>query len=361
MEDLAGDLDLDRGLGQQLPAGPLLDEHGEVDDPEGGAVARRVAPDQQLERCLGALEGEAVGLELLDQHGQLARVDRAVEAMAELLGPELGVGPPAELADHEPALVADADRVDVLVAPLHLGDRRAVDPALVGERRPADVGLVVVRGDIGDLGHAPRQLGQVGQPAAAGRQEAEIGLERQVGQDADHVGIAAALAVAIDRGLHVADAGLHGGDRVGDGQLGVVVGVDPPAHGGRVSIGAERVDRVPDDPHELAGQGSAVRVAQDDRAGAGLPGGTQGGQGVVTVGGVAVEEVLGVVDHLAATVRHEPDRLGDHVQVLGRGGAQDLDHVEQPALAEDRDDRRLGRDQLVQVGVLLRPVRAVPG
>ena len=41
--------------------------------------------------------------------------------------------------------------------------------------------------------------------------------------------------------------------------------------------------------------------------------------------------------------------------------AQHLDHVEQPALAEDRHDRRLGGDQLAQVGVRLGRVRAVPG
>ena len=63
--------------------------------------------------------------------------------MAELLGPDLRVRPAAELGDDEPALVADDRRVDVLVAPLDLGHGGAVDAALVGERRPADVRLVV--------------------------------------------------------------------------------------------------------------------------------------------------------------------------------------------------------------------------
>ena len=127
-------------------------------------------PDEELEARLGALEGEPVGLELLDQLRQLARVD-AFEPVAELLRPELRVRPPAELGHDEPALVADVRRVDVLVAPLDLGHRRAVDAALVGERRAPDVGLVVERGDVGDLGDAPRQRGQVGQVAAAGRDE----------------------------------------------------------------------------------------------------------------------------------------------------------------------------------------------
>ena len=59
----------------------------------------------------------------------------------------------------------------MLVAPLDLGDGGAVDAALVGERRAADVRLVVVRGEVGDLGDGPRQVGQVGEVAAAGRHE----------------------------------------------------------------------------------------------------------------------------------------------------------------------------------------------
>ena len=100
-----------------------------------------------------------------------SRGSTPVELVAELLGPELRVGPAAELGDDEPALVADDRRVDVLVAPLDLGHRRAVDAALVGERRPADVRLVVGGRDVGDLGDAPRQRRQVGQVAAAGRDE----------------------------------------------------------------------------------------------------------------------------------------------------------------------------------------------
>ena len=65
-------------------------------------------------------------------------------------------------------------------------------------------------------------------------------LEREVGQDADHVGVAGAFAVAVDRGLDVAHPGGDGGHRVGDGQVRVVVGVDPPGHPRRVAIGLER-------------------------------------------------------------------------------------------------------------------------
>ena len=130
-----------------------------------------MAADQQLEAGLGALEREALVLELLDELREDLGVDDAVELVAELLRPDPGVRLAAELADDEPALVADRRRVDVLVAPLDLRDRRAVDAALVGERRPADVRLVVVRVLVGDLRDRPAELRQALEAAAAGRHE----------------------------------------------------------------------------------------------------------------------------------------------------------------------------------------------
>jgi|GEM_PF-6939811 len=74
-----------------------------------------------------------------------------------------------------------------------------------------------------------------------------------------------------------------------------------------------------------------------------------------------VNDLLPALDDLAAALRDEGDRFGDHVEVLVRGGSQDLDDVEQPALAEDRDDRRLRGDELAQVGVVRRLAGPVAG
>ena len=280
--------------------------------------------------------------------------------MPQLPRPDLGVGLAAQLGDDEPAGVAHGAGIDVLVAALDLGDGRAVDAALVRERGPADVRLVVVGHLVRDLGDRPAELGQRGEVAAARRHQRLGRLEREVGEDRDHVRVAAPLAVAVDGRLDVADPRLDRGDRVGHRQLGVVVGVDAPGHGGRVRVPLERRPDVADDVDQLVRQRPAVGVAQDEGARPGLAGGAERRQGVVAVRAVAVEEVLGVVHGLAAAVDDERDRVRDHVQVLGRRRAQDLDDVQEPALAEDRDDRRLRGDQLAQVGVVLGPVGAMP-
>ena len=84
MQDLAGDLDLDGRLGQHLAPVPLLDEARVIDDPERRDIVRGMAPDEQLEARLGALEREPVGLELLDQLRELACVDDPLELVAKL-------------------------------------------------------------------------------------------------------------------------------------------------------------------------------------------------------------------------------------------------------------------------------------
>ena len=361
VEHLAVDLDLDRRLRQQLPSGALLDEACVVDDSEGGDVAGLVTPDEKLEARLGALEREAFRFELLDQVREDLRVDDPLELVAQLLGPDPGVRPAAQLRDDEPAGIADGGRVDVLVAPLDLGDGGAVDAALVGECRSADVRLVVVRLLVGDLGDRARQLGQARQRSAAGRHELVRRLEGEVGEDRDHVGVAGSLAVAVDRRLDVADPGRDRRHRVGDGELRVVVGVNAPGDRRRGLVRFQARAGVADDRQEFIGQGAAVRVAQDEGPAAGLAGGTERCQRVLAIGLEAVEEVLGVVHALAAGVDDEADRVRDHVEVLGRGCPQHLGDVEQPALAEDRDNRRLGRDELTQVRVVLRSVGAVTG
>ena len=98
---------------------------------------------------------------------------------------------------------------------------------------------------------------------------------------------------------------------------------------------------------------AAVGVAEDERGGAGLAGASQDRKRVVRVVLEAVEEVLGVEDDLAAVGLEERDGLGDHVEVLLRGGAEHFAHVQLPALAEDRRDGRLRAQERLHELVLL--------
>ena len=147
----------------------------------GAAYAGWCLADEQLERGLGPLEADAVCLEPLDQLAQFLRIHDAFKPVAELLGPQPRVGLPAQFGDDQPALVAHEPRIDVLVTHLDLCGGRAVDAALVRERRPADVRLVVVWLEVHDLGDVARQVGELGE--LAGRHDRECRLQLEVGED----------------------------------------------------------------------------------------------------------------------------------------------------------------------------------
>ena len=138
-----------------------------------------------------------------------------------------------------------------------------------------------------------RGLGQQPQPLGGHALVAELELQR--GQDRDQVGVAAALAVAVDRALDQPRAGLDRGERVGDAALGVVVGVDAD-----LDPLAERGDHRRRRLGDLAGQAGAVGVAEGHVLGPGRGRGPQALERVAAVVAPGVEEVLGVVDHALA-------------------------------------------------------------
>ena len=78
------------------------------------------------------------------------------------------------------------------------------------------------------------------------------------------VGVAAALAVAVEAALHVRGAGFDGRQRIGHGQVGVVVRVDAD-HAVETARAPRRT--ISEQP---PGDGAAVGVAQAQHVGAGV-------------------------------------------------------------------------------------------
>ena len=66
--------------------------------------------------------------------------------------------------------------------------------------------------------------GLVGNPCFESR--AVRFLEKQCRDERDEIGVAAALAQAVERALHLARAGVDGGEGIGHRVAGVVVGMD---------------------------------------------------------------------------------------------------------------------------------------
>src|SRR5690606_14063590 len=177
-----------------------------------------------------------------------------------------------------------------------------VRAALVRKGTLADEGLVRIGVEVGHLADVAAQLDQLAQILL--RYAVVAHLQLQVGNDADDVGVAAALAVAVDRPLHLRAAVTHRLQRVGHARLAVVVGVDADGNVGELQ-GARGVGRLLAQYlleysvyglADLPGQTAAVGVAQHDAVGAADDGRLERRERILRVGAIAVEEVLGIVD-----------------------------------------------------------------
>ena len=73
------------------------------------------------------------------------------------------------------------------------------------------------------------------------------------------------------------------------------------------------------DVPDFSWKSSAVCVAEHEEIGPGIPRGAQGLQGVFRIILEAVEEMFGIVEHLAAMLFEVRHRVGDHGKIfLGR-------------------------------------------
>ncbi len=102
---------------------------------------------------------------------------------------------------------------------LHL--RGAVYAAFMGEGGAAHIRLVIIWRKVGDLRNFMRKRREIGE--TIGPRHLVLTLQRQVCHQRDHVGVAGAFAVAVDRGLNMADASINRRERIRHGELRVVM------------------------------------------------------------------------------------------------------------------------------------------
>ena len=105
-----------------------------------------------------------------------------------------------------------------------------MQPRLVGEGPGPHVGQTPRRHAIGDLPHRARDGAQLRQAAGAlgpvPGQGAPPGLELEICDEGEDIGVAGALPEAVDAALDLPGPGPDGSQGPGHGQSGVVVGMD---------------------------------------------------------------------------------------------------------------------------------------
>ena len=115
----------------------------------------------------------------------------------------------------------------------------------------------------------------------------------------------------------MAHAGVDRCKRIRHSELGVVMRVDSPDDLFCCCVGGEGGACILHDLSHAAGEGAAIGVAENEGRCAGVTCGAQRIERIVSIGLIAVKEVLGVVDHLASALGDVGDALRDHREVLG--------------------------------------------
>ena len=251
----AADLDHHRSLGQGLLAFEhVVVEHPVARDREVAACPAEHPVEQQLVGGLGRRVFVAFGLALLDG-GQKLQDEGVVFIQVETEFPGLvkDVALAREVGQQHPPDIAHGLRGDVLVGEGVFHHGADMDAGLVGKGAVAHVGLVGTRRLVDRLRDEVGQGRERGQPALG--QAGNAHLEFQGRDDRAQVGVAAALAVAVDGALDLLGAEIHAFEDIGHGQARVVVRVDPETHPGQGGHGRFH------DPAEVPGQGTAVGVA----------------------------------------------------------------------------------------------------
>ena len=75
---------------------------------------------------------------------------------------------------------------------------------------------------------------------------------------------------------------------------------------------------------DFGGESAAIGIAEDKIVGSCFGGSLESAEGVIGIGGVAIEEVFRVIDDFTSFFFEDGDGVGDHAKVFDGGGAKDF-------------------------------------
>jgi len=102
---------------------------------------------------------------------------------------------------------------------------------------------------------------------------------------------------------------------------------------------------------DFGGESTAIGIAEDEIVGSCFRGGFESAEGVIGIGGVAIEEVFRVIDDFASLFFEDGDGVGDHAKVFDGGSAKDFFNVKEPAFTEDGDDGGFCFEEEADLGI----------
>ena len=308
-----------------------------------GLQAPEQPPYQEFKRTFRGLKFVPKAFQAFDLGQNLAQFRVTLfEGVPQTLCDHENVALAAQLGDDNMLLVADPARWNVFIGPGQFLNRVHMHSAFVREGSSPDVGSPDVWRHIGDLVHKERELAQ---PFQTAHQRAAP-FELEVGDQGGQVAVSDPLPVPVDRALN-----LNGsvGDRshgIGDTHPAIVVGMDPHGHPQLGNHAARHLTG-------LFWHGAPIGVAQDHQVRAAVSRGLKRLESVTPVVLRPVEEMFGVVNHLATVRLQMSHRLTNHRQIFLWSHPQHFGHLQKPSLAKDGDGWSPGIEQQLHLRILV--------
>ena len=181
----------------------------------------------------------------------------------------------------------------------------------MGKRTLSHEGLMCAQLHIGSFIDEARQFRQ---PLQAIFCEYAIALllDAQIGDHGNQVCISTAFAKAVNGALHLQRACVDPGQRVGNGQVAIIVAMDADGD----LLWRQDFSRQAGDVSAFIWQGSSVGVSQYDQLGPCLCGDAQRLGGVIWILLPAIKAMFRIVNDLTSTLCQETNAVGNHCQVF---------------------------------------------
>ena len=155
------------------------------------------------------------------------------------------------------------------------------------------------------------------------------GLQHQRRDDRYQIGVAAALADAIQRALHMANAGIDGCERIGNRLFRIIVCVNAEM------VARDMLRHRPNDFRHFRWLRAAIGVAKNDPASAGAVGRLSTGKRIFRIGLVAIEEMLAIDDGFLARLDGSFNGSVDRLEIFLVRAAERYAHMIVPALTDE--------------------------
>ena len=345
MANLVANLKLDRRLRHRNPLRSLVFDDAVVQHLERFFDHSQLAVHKHLEACLGAIKMPTSVFTFLDKCKKLTDhrvllIDARLDSL-ELFNHQ---GTACLIARHKHAVITHGMRVNVFKAARHLHHTIDVSTTLMRKGGIPHVRGVHIARQVHNLIHITTQLTESCHLFSG--KELRPHLKVKVGGDRRKICITATFTIAVHHTLHHQGAILNSIDAIAYGKASIIMNMDSD---GRRNFLFYILYNFFEFPRHRA----AIGITKNNAISTTLFGSAECFYCIFRICLVAIKKMFRIINHFFGMFLEVRHRRLDHVEVLFESRADDIGHMQVPALSENRLNGSTGLHERLQQRVVL--------